>query len=114
MNKRTRVVEEISYGVYVWEMPDGRWVGDDEGHYLTLTCKKGDMTKIMPYVDIVKRFIRESGQEIAGGLRFISGSRPVSDEEYEEQQMRARAGLIPDKYDLAALAEERKYSKRND
>jgi hypothetical protein len=68
----------------------------------------------MPYVDVVKRLIKESGAEFAGGLKFISGTRPVSDEEYAEQEMRARAGLIPDKYDLGALYEERKYGKRND
>lgn len=114
MKRRTRVIEEVSYGVYIWEMPDGRWVGDDDGHYLTLTCKKGDMLRIMPYVDLVKKLIKESGQEVAGGLKFFAGSRPISDEEYEEQMMRARAGLIPDKYDIAAIAEERKFSKRND
>lgn len=114
MKKRTRVVEELAYGVYVWEMPDGKWVGDDEGHYLTLTCRKGDMLRIMPYVEIVKKLIKESGSEVEGGLKFISGTRPVSDEEYEEQAMRARMGLIPDKYDLGALHEERKYGKRND
>lgn len=24
---------ETTLGVYVWEMPDGRWIGDDEGNF---------------------------------------------------------------------------------
>ena len=25
---------ETRLGVYVWEMPDGRWIGDDDGNFL--------------------------------------------------------------------------------
>lgn len=113
MNKRTRVVDEIGYGVYVWEMPDGKWVGDDEGHYLTLTCKKGDMMKIMPFVDVVKRFIKEAGYDFSGKLKYIDGTRPVTDEQYAEQQQRMSLGLVPDPYDLGSLIEERKQAQAN-
>jgi hypothetical protein len=28
-NHKMQVVEEAAYGVYVWEMPNGQWVGDE-------------------------------------------------------------------------------------
>ncbi len=35
-------VEETTLGIYVWEMPDGRWIGDDDGNFLSITSKKGN------------------------------------------------------------------------
>ena len=29
-----QIIEETTLGVYVWEMPDGRWIGDDDGNFL--------------------------------------------------------------------------------
>jgi hypothetical protein len=72
------------------------------------------MLKIMPFVDIVKHLIKQSGNDFAGKLKYIDGSRPVTDEEYEEQQTRMSSGLVPDKYDLGTLIEERKRSHRHD
>ena len=41
MNKaRYNINEEESIlGIYVWEMPDGRWIGDDDGNFLSVTAK---------------------------------------------------------------------------
>lgn len=40
-NAKYRVLEEEStLGIYVWEMPDGRWIGDDDGNFLSITSKK--------------------------------------------------------------------------
>ena len=38
--------EESVLGVYVLEMPDGSWIGDDDGNYLSVTSKKGNRSKI--------------------------------------------------------------------
>ncbi len=35
--------EESTLGIYVWEMPDGRWIGDEDGNYLSITSKKGTL-----------------------------------------------------------------------
>lgn len=110
-NVRRRVVEETTFGIYVWEV-DGRWVGDDEGHYLMIQSEKYDATKIKELERVVMGFMSDMGEEFRGKPVFLAGRRPVSDEEYEEQAMRSRAGLIPDKYDTAAIEEELKYAKR--
>jgi hypothetical protein len=38
-NFKQTSVEETTLGIYVWEMPDGRWVGDDDGNYLSITSR---------------------------------------------------------------------------
>ena len=109
--KRT-VVEETDYGLYVWEV-DGKWVGDDDGHYLCIASKKYDINKIKELERVVRGFMRDLDEVFRGRPVFLAGRRAVSDEEYEEQQLRARAGLIPDKYDVGAMQEELKYAKKH-
>ena len=50
------VVEETILGIYVWEMPDGRWIGDDEGNFLSVTSKKGNKEKIRMLADAVRHY----------------------------------------------------------
>lgn len=40
--KSSEIVEDTILGIYVWETHDGRWVGDDEGNFLSITSKKGN------------------------------------------------------------------------
>jgi len=37
--------EETTLGIYVWEI-DGKWVGDDEGNYLSITSMKDNKERI--------------------------------------------------------------------
>ena len=48
------VIEETTLGIYVWEMPDGRWIGDDDGNFLSITAKKGNRSKIALLADAVR------------------------------------------------------------
>lgn len=95
MKKKLREVAETRYGVYVWEMPDGRWVGDDEGHYMLIPSEYGDTNKIKALTDAAKSYGVYEGKP-----KFLSGRRKVSDAEYDEQQARLRAGLTPDPWDV--------------
>ena len=95
------VIEEVNYGIYVWELPDGRVVGDDEGNFLNVAAFKGDSVKINMLVDAVRSYGITEGQ-----TKFLAGHRRVTDEEYEEQKQRLKWGLIPDEYDAPAYAEE--------
>lgn len=112
-NSKLRVIDESEYGLYVWKMPDGKWIGDDEGNYLCIASKKGDRTKMEALKKVAHDHLRNMGIIPQGGAAFLSGRRMVTDEEYEEQQMRARMGLVPDKYDVAALKEQAKYAKKH-
>lgn len=111
---KTTLIEESQFGLYVWAMPDGTWVGDDEGNYLCVAAQKGDRRKIEGLKYAVHNYLRDMQMEPVGGPVFLSGRRMIDDEEYEEQQMRARAGLIPDKFDTAAIREQARFAKKND
>lgn len=103
-----KVVEEASYGVYVWKMPDGRWVGDDDGNFLSISAMRGDVKRIGQLANTVRSY----GVEVGAPL-FLSGHRKVSDEEYDRQKFRMDMGLLPDEYDIPALIEEQEYHKKH-
>lgn len=89
------------FGVYVWQMPDGKVVGDDQRNFLSIQAKFGDLKRISELTSAVRALgIRE------GSPLFLSGHRKVSDEEYENQQERLKSGLIPDDHDLPAILED--------
>jgi hypothetical protein len=87
--------EESRLGIYVWQMPDGRWVGDDEGNFLSITSTKGNTSKITALAEVVRSYGIEDGQPM-----FLSGRRKIDDEEFEYQQARLKWGLVPDPLDI--------------
>jgi hypothetical protein len=95
--------EESTLGIYVWEMPDGRWVGDDDGNFLSITSKKGNKSRIDLLADAVRNFGITDGQP-----KFLSGRRKIDDEEFEYQQQRLKWGLTPDPLDIGAYKDEMK------
>ncbi len=98
--------EETTLGIYVWEMPDGRWIGDDDGNFLSVTSKKGNRSK----VDALAREVRSYGI-YEGGPKFLSGRRKIDDEEFEHQKQRLEWGLVPDPYDIGNYKDEMKALK---
>lgn len=94
-NKKSEFVEETTLGIYVWEMPDGRWIGDDEGNYLSVTSKKGNKSRMDALADAVRSYGIYEGKPL-----FLSGRRKIDDEEYEYQQQRLKWGLTPDPLDI--------------
>jgi hypothetical protein len=101
------VVEETDLGVYVWRMPDGRWIGDDDGNFLSIAAQKGDLRRVNELAAAVRQFGIEEG-----AAYFLPGRRKINDEEYEEQRDRLMNGYVPDQYDIPALIEEMKQRER--
>ena len=95
--------EESTLGIYVWEMPDGRWVGDDDGNFLSITSKKNNKSRIDLLADAVVGYGVTDGQP-----KFLSGRRKIDDEEFEYQQQRLKWGLTPDPLDIGAYKDEMK------
>lgn len=88
------VVEESEYGTYVWKMDDGREVGDSDGRRMNIYAKKGDLKALKALHEVARSYGIEEG-----GPVFMSGKRPVTDEEYQEQLTRMKLGLTPDPLD---------------
>lgn len=99
-------VEQVKYGVYLWQAADGRFVGDSEGNYMLIASRKGDRDKI----EALRRSAVAHGID-GGHAVFRSGARPVTDAEYEDQVARRESGLVPDKYDLGNLLDEYRFQK---
>lgn len=103
-NTKYRILdEETTLGIYVWEMPDGRWIGDDDGNFLSITSKKGNRSKI----DALAREVGSYGIH-EGGPKFLSGRRKIDDEEFEYQKQRLDWGLVPDPLDIGNYKDEMK------
>ena len=105
MNKtKSQILEEESIlGIYVWEMPDGRWIGDDDGNFLSITSKKGNRSNI----DALAREVSTFGIH-EGRPKFLSARRKINDEEFEHQKQRLDWGLVPDPYDIGNYKDEMK------
>ena len=90
-----QVLDERNTGVYIWMMPDGKIVQDEEGHFLSLPARKGDVRRANIMID----FIKKNFEEAREGRPVWVSNRQVSDEEYEHHLQRAAFGLTPDPVD---------------
>lgn len=99
--KNSSFIEETTLGIYVWEMPDGRWIGDDDGNFLSITSMKGDKQKMDLLASSVASYGIDTGKPV-----FLAGRRKIDDEEYEYQQQRLKFGLVPDPLDIGNYKDE--------
>lgn len=89
------------FGVYLWKMPNGSYIADEDKNFLSIASEFGDTRRIAELKNAVRSFGIEEGHE-----QFFPGHRKVSDEEYEEQLARAASGLVPDQYDVGFYIDE--------
>lgn len=100
------VSDGIPYGVYIWRI-NGKPVVDEDYNYLQIASRRGDQKKIAA----LRRFVNEELGIFEGEPSFEEGSRPISQEEWEDQMARAQAGEVPDPYDLGNLIDEYNYHR---
>lgn len=93
-------IDEVNWGLYMWQMPDESLVMDDEGGYLCIPSIKGDIKQIKKLKDAAKHYGLSEGKPI-----FFAGHRQITDEELEEQKRRSSIGLVPDTQDMPAMME---------
>lgn len=106
-----RIVDEVPWGTYVFRCEDGEYLGDGDDRLMCHAGYKGDREIIKKMWEAAKYYLGDKGVE-GGSVEFWPGQRPVSDEEYAEQEMRQRAGLIPDPLDYGAHMDELKAKKK--
>jgi hypothetical protein len=99
-------VEEVPWGMYVWQNPDGDVFADDEGNVMNVFCMKGDRKAMKALAEAAKHWGAGEGKPV-----WWSGKRRIDDEELEYQQLRERMGLVPDPLDLGALRDEARARK---
>ena len=105
-SKGATEVKEVSYGVYLWQMPNGSFVSDGEGHYLMIQAMEGDQDRL----SALAKAARDCGVD-EGMPCFFRGNRIVSDEEYEYQKQRLDWGLTPDPLDVSAAKDDLRHAR---
>jgi hypothetical protein len=103
--KSAEIAEETTLGIYVWEI-DGRWVGSDDGDFLSITSMKGNKDKIEALRKAVASYGIDRGQPL-----FLAGRRKIDDEEFAYQQSRLNLGLVPDPLDIGEYKDQMKALK---
>src|SRR6476469_4709189 len=87
-NTKITAVEESIYGTYVWYTDDRKMLKDDEGRFLCVASKKGDQRILDAFKKAAHGYMKDMGAEPNGRPMFLSGHRPITDEQYEEQKAR--------------------------
>jgi len=93
-------IDEVNWGIYVWQMPDGSIVRDEDDNTLNIPAIRGDISQIQKLKKVAKELGLDEGHPM-----FFSGHRRVTDDELEEQKARAQIGLVPDPQDMPAMME---------
>lgn len=94
-------IEETLYGVYVWMMPSGAIVTNENGDYLCVNATKGDVKRISSLRKVAEQYGLSDGHPM-----WMAGHRKIDDEEYAMQKSRLELGLVPDEWDLPAIKED--------
>lgn len=105
------IVDPLVYdlGVYLWQMPDGSCVSDDDRNFLSIASQRGDLKKLNILMNTVKDFGITEGKPL-----FLPGHTKITDEQYEEQKARLNAGLTPDPLDVSADMDELRARRQRD
>lgn len=102
-------VEEVPYGMYVWQNPDGEIFSDGDGNVMNVFCLKSDRRAVQAIIEAARHYGAGEGKPL-----WLSGKRRITDEELEEQQMRERLGLTPDPLDVGAMKDAELARSRHD
>lgn len=103
--KNAQVVVEDDFGVCVWRMPDGAYLGDGEGRFLSLQGKLHDPIIEIKMSKAAQYYLGEEAK--LGGPLWLPGSRQVTDNEADDQMERLLNGRIPDVADQASQLEKK-------
>lgn len=103
-----QLIEEVPYGLYVWETEGGWIVQDDDANVMSVFAMKGDRKAIDALRQAAVYYGHPDGKPV-----FWSGRRQISDEELDMQLQRQKWGLEPDPLNYAALVDEAKERHSN-
>lgn len=104
----TELVEEVPYGLYVWECPDGWIVQDDDANVMNVFAVKGDRKAMDALRQAAAYYGFPEGRPV-----FWSGRRRIDDEELDHQLQRQKWGLEPDPLNYAGLVDAERERSAN-
>jgi hypothetical protein len=102
--KPKRVIDDpdMDWGLCLWQLPDGTYVQDDDGNYLSCgPCKIGNKKAMKNMIAAIRSLGVTTGKPF-----WLPGFRKISDSEHDDQMERLLEGRIPDAADLYRQAVE--------
>lgn len=105
---KVSAVEEVPWGLYLFELPNGMYLGDEDGNLLNIPAQRGDIKKMNRICEVAKVLGFPEGTPV-----FMSGVRRVTSDEYDDQKERMLDGKTPDPYDVGALRDELRYQQQH-
>ena len=90
-NQRVTAIDDRVYGVWLWEGPNGAYLADEDGNYLSMQGTKYDLT--------AQRKMRDAATALGfgdGKPVWKSGMRKLTDAEYDLMMERLLDGKEPD------------------
>ena len=95
-------------GVYVWQLPTGKFFTDGDNNVLNIPSMRGDQQKVKQLIQAAAYYGQPEGKAV-----FFAGTARISDEEYSVQVDRMKQGYIPNEYDLGAMIAAKKTLKEH-
>lgn len=96
-----KAVRDNDYGLYLWKLPNGKYLQNNEGEFLCLPSRYGDIKNMNQIGKDAKMYGYPEGR-----AEFIAGGRQVSHSEHDDQMERMLDGRLPDPFDVGALKDE--------
>jgi hypothetical protein len=93
-------------GVYVWQLPSGKFFTDGYNNVLNIPSMRNDASKIKQLIQAAAYYGQPEGKAV-----FFPGTGRITDEEYSVQVDRMKQGYIPNENDLGALIAAKKTLK---
>lgn len=104
---RATSIQETNLGMYLWMLPSGDLLADNEGNFLNIPSYRHDIQRM----SIITQTARNLGFD--GSPVFYEGGMRVTEEEYYKQLDRFLNGQIPNELDVGNYKDDvRQHGKR--
>jgi hypothetical protein len=97
------VTNNAAWGIYVWELDNGKVFGDKDGNVLNIPGRPFDIEPMNKLTQAAKYYGAPEGK-----AKFIPGTQRVSEMRHSEELGRMIEGLIPSETDIGAWEDEHK------
>jgi hypothetical protein len=87
-SRKSKIVDSGEpWGVLVWQLPDGKVLGDDQGNILSLEAYRGDLRARQKMRDAAASYGFPEGETL-----FMPGRRKLTQSEWEDSMAMMRDG----------------------
>lgn len=97
---RKTIVQDTHLGLYLWQLPSGDLLADNDGNFLNIPAYKGDIVRMSRITQAAKNM------GFDGNPIWYEGSMRINDEEFYMQIDRMLRGLVPNELDIGSYKDD--------